>query len=125
MTDFMAALDPVNALAEASPGFVLRMVSGPQDSPEQIAFEASGWLLNISVWAGLEDLRRFVRSEGHMAVMRRRAEWFNAVEVNLCLWWVDEGHRPDFAEAMQRLEYLREHGPSAQAFNFRSSFPAA
>jgi hypothetical protein len=125
MADFMAALDPVNALADASPGFLWRMVSGPDDSPEQVAFEASGWLLNISVWASLEDLRRFVRSEGHMMVMRRRAEWFDAVEVNLCLWWVEDGHRPGFAEAMQRLGHLREHGPSAHAFNFRSSFPAA
>jgi hypothetical protein len=124
MADFMAALDPVNASAEASPGFVWRMVSGVDDPPDQQAFEASGWLLNITVWQSLDDLLNFVRSADHLAIMRRRSEWFEAVEVNLCLWWVADGHHPTFAECMERLEHLRVHGPTLQAFNFRSPFEA-
>jgi hypothetical protein len=122
MADFMAALDPVNAFAEQSPGFVWRMVSGADDPPEQQAFEADGWLLNISLWSSIEDLRRFVLAPTHMAIMRRRAEWFAATDPSLCLWWVAAGHRPPFAEAMQRLEHLRVHGPTPHAFNFSSSF---
>jgi hypothetical protein len=123
MADFMAALDPVNAAAEASPGFAWRMVSGPDDPPEQRAFEASGWLLNISLWDSVEDLLRFVRSSAHLAIMRRRAEWFERVETNLCLWWVADGHRPSFDEAMERLRQLEREGPGPQAFDFSRVFP--
>lgn len=124
MADFMAALDPVNASAEAAPGFVWRMVSGPDDPQAQRAFEADGWLLNISVWRSVSDLRRFVRSSAHLSIMARRSEWFEAVEFNLCLWWVTDGHRPSFDEAMTRLEHLRVHGPTPTAFDFRQGFEA-
>lgn len=125
MADFTAALDPVNAQAERSPGFIWRLISGPDDPEAQRTFEAAGWLLNMSLWASLEDLRRFVMSPLHLAVMRRRAEWFDPVDVSLCLWWVEQGHRPGFAEAMQRIEHLRRHGPTPHAFNFARSFPPA
>lgn len=116
--DFVAALDPVNAAADASPGFVWRLASDAGDSPALAEFEGRGWLVNMSVWESLEDLTRFIRSPLHLAVMRRRAEWFEPTDVSLCLWWVPAGHRPGFEEAMARLEHLRAHGPTQHAFTF-------
>jgi hypothetical protein len=44
-------------------------------------------------------------------------------ESYLVLWWVPAGYTPTVAEAIGRLELLRRHGPSPQAFTFRSLFP--
>ncbi len=119
MQDFTDALDPVNATADVSPGFVWRMVSDENPSESLKEFERSGWLVNMSVWQSLADLKTFVSSSLHLSIVRRRAEWFEKLdEATLVLWWVEDGHHPGFEEAMERLAYLRTHGPSDFAFNF-------
>jgi hypothetical protein len=40
------------------------------------------------------------------------------------LWWVPEGHLPPVTEAVQKLEYLRLHGATAEAFTFGEAFAA-
>jgi hypothetical protein len=37
---------------------------------------------------------------------------------------VPETHTPSLAEAIERLDHLRQHGPTPEAFNFRNLFPA-
>ena len=55
--------------------------------------------------------------------MRRRREWFTRMgDAYLVLWWVPEGHEPTVAEAVARLEHLREHGPTAEAFTFGEAY---
>jgi hypothetical protein len=57
--------------------------------------------------------------------MKRRREWFTpAPEAYAVLWWVPSGHRPSLAEAADRLEQLRQHGPSPKAFTFGKVFGA-
>jgi hypothetical protein len=46
------------------------------------------------------------------------------VEPMVVLWWVPAGHVPTTAEAKEKLEYLRAHGPTPQAFTFKQRFPA-
>lgn len=121
--DFTQALDPVNSSAELSPGFVWRLNSAADDSPELVAFEADGWLVNLTLWKSLQALQDFVRSTHHLAIMRRRSEWFSPVPCNLVLWWMPDGERPSFKEAMRRRDLLLEQGPTAEAFSFRKSFP--
>lgn len=125
MSDFMDALDPVNATADASPGFVWRFKDDPDGPrPEDMIWGDPSWLVNMSVWQSLEDLKSFVRSRLHAAVMSRRREWFSAsIEAYVVLWWVPAGHRPDVAEAQQRLEKLRADGPTPEAFSFARPFP--
>lgn len=120
-SEFMLALDPVNAAAESAPGFIWRLVSA-EDDPDVADFEAQGWLVNMSVWSNPESLLRFVRDSHHLEVMKRRRQWFEQVSVSMCLWWVPDGHIPGFADAMQRLNYLQEHGQTARAFDFRVLF---
>ena len=82
-------------------------------------------LVNMSVWASVQALHRYVYKSAHTDVMRRRKEWFEKMrEVYGVLWWVPAGHQPSLVEAQAKLEHLREHGPSAGAFTFRKSFPA-
>lgn len=122
MSDFVDALDPVNAVADASPGFVWRL-DGTDADGEEFIWGDPGWLVNMSVWENVDALKAFIRSDVHLAVMKRRGEWFSeAAEAYVVLWWVPAGHRPTIAEAQARLEALRANGPSAEAFNFASVF---
>jgi hypothetical protein len=125
MQDFNAALDTVNAYADASPGFAWRLVSDGEEFPDDLVFNDPAWLVNMSVWADLDALLFFIRSDLHLSIMKRRSEWFQSInEATMVLWWVPEGHVPTVAEAQERLEALRKNGPSANAFGFATTFPA-
>jgi heme-degrading monooxygenase HmoA len=125
LADFMAALDPVNAIADASPGFVWRLQTEEGNATAIRAF-GGDTIVNMSVWESLESLRAFVYSNrAHLDVMRRRREWFEKhVEAFQVLWWVPAGHVPSVPEAEGRLLLLRDRGPSPEAFTFRRHFPA-
>jgi hypothetical protein len=124
LADFVAALQPVNAAADASPGFVWRLQTEEGDATGVRAFGDGRLIVNMSVWESLEDLRAFVYGQrAHLDALRRRREWFERLgDSAVVLWWVDAGHRPSVAEAEERLATLREHGPTPRAFTFRQSF---
>jgi heme-degrading monooxygenase HmoA len=125
MQDFNDALDTVNALADASPGFVWRLVSDSEQPENELVFNDPSWLVNLSVWEDMAALAAFIRSDLHLSVMRRRREWFEPLaEATMVLWWVPQGHTPSVAEAQKRLEALRENGSSPHAFGFSEPFPA-
>ena len=123
MAEFAANLERINALADAAPGFVWRLQTEAGDATAIRPFDNENLLVNMSVWKDLESLRRYVYHSAHVDVMRRRRDWFEQMsEAFLVLWWVPGGHRPTIAEAIARLEHLRAHGPSPQAFTFRRAF---
>ena len=125
MADFAANLDRINAVADASPGFVWRLQTDEGDATGIQAFDDELMLVNMSVWTDLESLRKFVYRSAHVEVLRRREEWFEHMSAAfLVLWWVPRGHRPGIEEAIARLEILRGRGPGPEAFNFRQSFPS-
>ena len=122
MVDFVANLERINALAEATPGFVWRLQTEQGDATALRPLGASV-LVNISVWQDVEALNRYVYKSAHVEVMRRRREWFERMaQAYLVLWWVARGHRPTVEEAGERLELLRAQGPTPRAFNFRNAF---
>lgn len=123
LVDFVAALEPVNALADESPGFVWRLQTEDGDATGVRIFDHDSLIMNMSVWESLEALRAFVYSGSHVAVMRRRHEWFESMDVFMALWWVPAGHLPSVAEAEERIEHLRDNGPTPHGFTFRQSFP--
>ena len=124
LADFMAALDGVNALAEASPGFVWRLKSDSGNATDIRAGDDPQLIVNMSVWASVEALFAFVYRSAHNKVMVRRREWFEKpAEAYQVLWWVPAGHAPTLAEALARLAHLRAQGPSAHAFTFKQRYP--
>jgi hypothetical protein len=124
LREFMEALDPVNAVADSSPGFVWRLQSEDGNATSVRVLGDDRLIVNMSVWESLEALRGFVyTSPAHLAVMKRRREWFERMETHLALWWVPAGHLPTVAEAEQRVTLLSAIGPSPDAFTFRRHFP--
>ena len=129
LADFVAALDPVNAAADAAPGFVWRLQTEDGNATSVRAFEwdaagSAGVIVNMSVWESAEALGAFVYSDVHRRVLRRRREWFEQItEAYTALWWIRRGTTPATAEAEDRVRYLRAHGPTPRAFTLRSHFP--
>jgi hypothetical protein len=124
--EFVAALDHVNALAEASPGFVWRLTdeSGQSSSYVQTTDDPLD-IINLSVWETMEQLLDFVFRTGHTEYLRRRREWFRRVdEAYLVCWWVPAGEVPTVEEALGRLTRLRREGVSDDAFTMRDRRPA-
>jgi hypothetical protein len=124
LAGFVNNLDRINALAESHPGFVWRFQTDEGNATAVRPYEDDRVLLNFSVWKDIDSLREFTYSGAHVEIMRRRKEWFEKMtEAYMALWWVPAGHRPSVAEAVSRLEHLRQFGPSAEAFTFRQLFP--
>ncbi len=124
--DFINALDHVNAMAEASPGFVWRLVGDGNNATDVEAVPGDpNLIVNMSVWRDIAALEAFVYGQAdHLAIMRRRKEWFDRIDTAMALWWVPAGERPTVADAMARLAHLDAHGPTPRAFTFRQHFPA-
>jgi hypothetical protein len=124
LADFVAQLEPVNALADAAPGFVWRLQTDAGDATDIRPFDDEMIAINCSVWESLEALWNFTYRSAHLDVMRHRREWFQRmVEPYLVLWWVPAGHIPTIDEALARLAQLRAQGPGPAAFTFKEPHP--
>lgn len=122
--DFVANLEPINALADGSPGFVWRFQREAGDATAVRRYADDRILINFPVWEDAASLQAFLYQSEHAAVMQRWREWFERLtDVYLVLWWVPAGHVPSIEEAITRLEHLKQHGPSPEAFTFRELYP--
>jgi hypothetical protein len=127
VADFVAQLDPVNAVADSAPGFLWRLQTEEGNATSLRVLEEDGEdiLVNMSVWESVEALAAYVYGEAHRAVLRRRREWFEPLkDAYVALWWIPRGHIPTVAEAEERVRYLRAHGPTPHAFTIKVHFPA-
>jgi len=125
MEGFRSQLDPINALADRSPGFVWRLQTEDGNAMAIRPFDDDRMAINMSVWESLEALQQFVYRSAHIGPLRDRKEWFEPIEGPiLVLWWIPAGHIPTVVEAQDRLRLLKERGPSPAAFTFRTPFPA-
>jgi hypothetical protein len=118
--EFVAALGPINALAEVSDGFVWRLQdeSGASSSYVRVdGLDDPLVIVNYSIWRDLAALHHFVARTGHVAYLRRRREWFApADEPTTVCWWVPAGTVPPVEEGYRRLVHLRTHGPSPEGW---------
>ena len=121
---FFQALDRINALADASPGFVWRL-QDESGNATAISYSPDPLLaINMSVWVDAESLFDFVYRTAHTPEMARRREYFSRFDgAYQALWWVPAGTVPTVNDALSRLWMLDRFGPSAQAFTFKLRFP--
>jgi hypothetical protein len=125
MAEFVAQLAPVNALADASPGFVWRLQTDTGDATSLKVYDDNMVIVNMSVWESVESLREFAYKSAHVGVMKNRAKWFEKFDgPYMALWWVPASHIPTTEEGKERLDHLRKNGDSSHAFSFKNIFPA-
>lgn len=125
IAEFVAGLDPINALAERSPGFVWRLKGDNNNATDYRPFADDLLIVNMSVWESVDALRAFAFGAEHVAYMKRRREWFAKFPTAyMALWWVPEGHTPTIEDAQTRLQALDEQGDTPFAFTFRQLFEA-
>ena len=123
IAEFVAQLDEINALAEASPGYVWRLQTEDGNATAVRAYDDEKVIVNMSVWETVDALADYVYRSAHTGVLRRRREWFEATSAGtLVLWWIPAGTTPSVQDGVARLEHLRAHGPTAHAFTFRTPF---
>jgi len=123
MADFASNLDKINALADASPGFIWRLKDDANNATSIQMFDDERVIVNMSVWETLEHLYQFAYKSMHAEFLKRRKEWFEKMgEMYYVLWYVPAGTVPGVMEARQRLEHLRAHGETPHAFSFSKRF---
>ena len=120
LEDFVRWLEPINALADSSPGFVWRLQTEAGDATAVRAFDDDRIIVNLSVWESLQSLWDFVYASRHLDALRRRRDWFQRIaDGSVALWWLPSGTVPTVDEARSRLERLRCEGPGQAAFTFK------
>ena len=125
LAEFMNSLDPVNALADAAPGFVWRLQDDSGNATGIRPFEDDRIMVNMSVWQSLDALHDFVYRTRHVDYFRRRREWFERFESSyMALWWIPAGTLPTTDDAWARLKRLDAEGPTPDAFTFKQPVPA-
>jgi hypothetical protein len=124
MQAFVDGLEPINALADNSVGFVWRLQTDDGDATALRVFDDDMLIVNMSVWESVEALGAFVFRTEHADYLRRRSEWFERLaDSSTALWWIAAGAAPTIDDAKQRLELLRRNGPMPEAFTLRATFP--
>lgn len=125
MEGFVSQLAAINAVADASPGFVWRLQTPDGDATSVQAFEDPRILVNMSVWESVEMLKQYVYRSAHIGPLRDRLQWFEKpAGAHLAMWWIPAGHIPSVAEARERLEFRQAAGDTPAAFSFGKLFPA-
>ena len=118
MADFVGNVARVNGLADGIEGFVWRLADASGNAMGMQVYDDPRVLPNLTVWENVEALERFVWKTVHSRFYGRRAEWFEPIETPLVLWHIEAGHRPAMSGGVERLEHLKEHGPSDYAFGW-------
>jgi hypothetical protein len=109
LADFVAALEPINRLADRTPGFVWRLQTEDGDATALRVFADDMLIVNMSVWESIDALARFVYHSGHRDVMRRRRQWFEKPDdAYLVLWWMPTETLPTVPDAQFRFELHRD-----------------
>lgn len=122
---FFDALDAVNAIADASPGFVWRLVGEGNNATDLRPTPDPLLAVNMSVWRDADALFAFVYRSAHTPVMVRRREFFGRFDgAYQALWWIPAGEIPTLSDAFARLWMLDRYGPTPHAFTFKTRFPA-
>jgi hypothetical protein len=123
MEEFVAQLEPINALADTSPGFVWRLQTEEGDATSLKVYDDDMIIVNMSVWESVESLHEYAYKSAHSKIMRDRKRWFEKFDgPYYALWRVSAGHLPAVEEGRERLDHLRKHGDTAYSFSFKNIF---
>lgn len=123
MKVFNDNLDPINAIAESSAGFVWRLKDEGGNATDITFSDNPNEIVNMSVWESVESLKNFMFKTHHIDFLKRKKEWFETpTEATYVLWWIPTGHIPTIEEAKQKLNLIRKYADTAEAFSFKKVF---
>ncbi len=95
MAGFVAQLDTINALADRSPGFIWRLQTAAGDATSLRPYDDPLILVNMSLWATVDEFVAFAYASQHRDVMTQRRRWFERFDGPfVALWWAPAGHIP-------------------------------
>ena len=120
MAEFVENLHKINSIAEASDGFIWRLMDESGNATAIDVMTDPKSVLNVSVWRSVPDLYRFAYQSDHLHFIKNRAKWFVPTSRRaMALWVIEDGApMPTVAEAFARLAHLEAHGPSDFAFDW-------
>ena len=97
---------------------------GKQVYPKFYEEKGDGWCPStLSLWVDLESAMAASYFGLHATALKRGREWFVKPQwPPYVTWWVGQDVVPDWAEAVQRHEYLHVHGVTPHAFTFKNAF---
>jgi hypothetical protein len=125
MKVFADNLDPINAIAESSKGFVWRLKDDGGNATDISFSDNPNELVNMSVWESVETLKHFMFKTHHIDFLKRKKEWFETpTQATYVLWWIPAGHFPTIEEAKQKLALIRQNSETVEAFSFKKVFAA-
>ena len=121
---FVDNVEKVNAVAARSPGFVWRLsneeMEQPENNPDVVFAENPRNAVTVSLWETADDLRHFVLRTVHGKFLKRREEWFEAIDrPSYVIYPVQAGQIPTLAQAKEKMDHLAVEGSSEVAYDFK------
>ena len=117
MIEFSKSLNEVYGLAENHPGFIWRI--SDNQSALQLSDLGFDKLISstVSVWKDIESLEDYTYNSLHGLYLKRSSEWFQKIDgPQLVIWNVESDNQPTFEESFDRLEHLKNNGPTDYAY---------
>jgi hypothetical protein len=125
--------DVILANMEGVPGFIARAgydddpveeLWGEQVYPHFYAETGDGWAPEtLSLWDSPEAVMAFTYSGIHGEAVKLGHTWFRRGDwPPLVMWWVEDGKRPNWSEAVARFERLYCDGPTPDGFSMKRLF---
>src|SRR5260370_40844400 len=123
IAQFVAQLDPINALADKAPGFIWRLQSDSGNATDIAYNDDPLVIINMSIWESIDALGNFAYKADHARVFRDRAKWFEKMDKpSYCLWGIPAVHILTAAEGRERLDHYQQHGATPFSFWFSQYF---
>ena len=119
MFEFSMSLNEIYSLAENHSGFIWRIPN--IQSELQLSDLGFDKLIssNISVWNDIEALKDYTYNSLHGLYLKRSSEWFQKIDgPQLVIWNVESDDKPTYKESFERLEYLKNNGPTDYAYGW-------
>jgi hypothetical protein len=124
IAEFMDNLEHINKLGDNSPGAVWRYQDESGAATDTRVFDDSSILINYTIWESVESLKNYVYAGEHLDFFKRRSLWFAPLTEMpaMVLWWIPAGSIPELRVTRTKIEHLRDHGPTPDAFTFAKRF---
>jgi hypothetical protein len=131
--EFFDRLAHTYDVAEKSEGFIGRSTLDPASGKHswgEVVYPSfydptkhKAVALTLSLWDSMEAAAAFTYNGAHGEALSLRQEWFVPPEwPSHAAWWAADTHQPNWTEATEHIEHLRNHGPTAHAFTFKNPY---